>query len=134
MMYITEKCELNREEKILVRSGRINKTYSYKINNLNLFSGKGQNSFALFESVVYNENISRLIPFKREVCLCYELVEKTVVYDFEKEEARLKNMSLNNARQKLLAGEIVEEKTNVLIVGDKMVACTTIKLIGNLND
>ena len=133
-VYITEKTELNRTEKVLVRSGKTHKTYQYKLFNLNLFSGKSKNLFALFETVVYNENITRLVPFKRQVNLHYELIEKTITHDFEKEQQSLKDLSLNNARKKLIAGEIVEEKTDVSIIGDKMVATTIIKLEGQIND
>ena len=64
----------------------------------------------------------------------YELIEKTITHDFEKEQQSLKDLSLNNARKKLIAGEIVEEKTEVSIIGDKMVATTIIKLEGQIND
>lgn len=133
-IYIVSKCEMSKTEKILVRSGKIQKSYNYKLFNFNLFSGKSKNSFALFEMVVYNENISRLIPFSREVCVYYELIEQTITHDFDNEKQNLQEKSIAEARKNLIAGDILDETTQISIVEDKMYACTTIKLEGKIND
>ena len=51
-MFVVAKCEMKKFEQILVRTGRCKKVYKYKLKNMNLFSSKFKNSFALFDVVV----------------------------------------------------------------------------------
>ena len=84
-IFIINKVKLNRIEYTLKRTGNSIKTYIYKLFDLKLFSGKSKNSFALFETVSYNENISRLIPFSRDVIVYYELATVETIHDFDVE-------------------------------------------------
>lgn len=132
-IFVVSKCELKKEEQVLVRTGKKNKVYKYKFNNLNLFSGRSKNSFALFELVVYNENISDLLPLNRDVYVYYELKNSLVTHDFSKEKQSLVERSKTEAKQDLPTGEVISETTSTNIVGDTMYACTTITIKGLIN-
>lgn len=129
-IFITVKCEMKKVEKVLTRTGRIKKVYKYKLKNLNLFSGKNKNSFALFELNMYNENISDLVPLKREVCVYYELELQSIERDFDLEQEALKIKSQEKAYKNLPVGEILSEKSEIAIVEDTMFALTTISVYG----
>ena len=129
-VFIVNKQELRKTEKILVRTGNKNIVYKYKFNNLNLFSSKIKNSFAIFDLVVYNENISSILPLNRDVYAYYELKTSVIEHNFETEKANLIEKSQDNAKKNLPAGEILSQNTNTTIIGDTMIACTTIKMKG----
>ncbi len=131
-IFVVGKCEMSRVETKLVRTGNTTTTYNYKFKNKKLFSSKNKNSFALFETVVYNENISDLLPLNRDVCVHFELAETEVVNDFEKEKQKLIDESVNKAYVALPVGEILSEKTNTSIVNDTMFAITTIMVYGEI--
>ena len=131
---VVSKCSLNKEEYILVRSGNEYTTYRYKIFNLNLFSRKNKNSFALFDLVVYNENIGDVIPFSRDVLTYYELVKETKINNFENEKPKLIENSKSLAYKDLPIGEILEENTYTTIVNDTMFAITNITILGIIHD
>lgn len=133
-IFVVSKCEMKKFDKRLVRTGETQTTYSYKLGNLNLFSGRAKNSFAIFEFDVYNERVSNLIPFSRDVYKYYELKTISVEHDFEKEKDNLVEMSAKMAYESLPVGEIMSESTDVTIVNDVMFACTTIKILGKIND
>ena len=88
-MFVVSKAEMNKVETKLVRSGSATTTYNYKFKNKKIFSSKNKNSFALFESVMYNENISDILPLNRDVIVHYELIEQEVINDFDKEKQSL---------------------------------------------
>ncbi len=129
-IYVVSKSELNRVETKLVRTGKYEVTYNYKFKNKKIFSSKNKNSFALFETVMYNENISEILPLNRDVNVCYELIETEVVNDFEKEKQGLIEESICNAYKNLPVGEILKEETKTDILNDKMFAITTITISG----
>ena len=131
---IVSKCSINKEEQILVRSGNKYTTYRYKIFNFNLFSRKNKNSFALFDLVVYNENIGDILPFSRDILTYYELIGKTKINNFEEEKPKLIEKSKNLAYKDLPIGEIEEESTHTTIVNDTMFAITNITILGIIND
>ena len=106
-IYVVSKCEMNKVETKLVRTGKTTTTYDYKFKNKKLFSSKNKNSFALFETVVYNENISDLLPLNRDVCVHYELAEVEVINDFDKEKQNLIDESVEKAYGNLPVGEIL---------------------------
>ena len=132
-IFVVNKCEFKRKQIILVRTGNTTTTYDYKFKNKKLFSSKNKNSFALFETVMYNENISDLLPLNRDVCVHYELTEKEVVNDFEKEKQNLINQSIDKTREILPIGEIINEKTETTVFSDTMFAITTITVFGNIS-
>lgn len=132
-IFITGKAELAKTEKVLTRTGKTHNEFKYKIFNKEIFSSKNKNSFALFEIDVYNENISRLIPLTRDVYTFYELDYKTITHDFEKEKEELEENSKLLAYKNLPIGKILNEETKTSIVGEKMFACTTLVVVGNIN-
>ena len=129
-IYIIKKLEMNKIEYGLTRTGKKVIIYNYKYKNKKIFSGKKKNSFALFETVMYNENMSDLLPLKREVVVCYELTQIEIVNDFELEKQGLIDKCIDLAYKELPAGEIVGENTQTIILKDKMIATTTIMLNG----
>lgn len=133
-IFIVQKSEISKTELVLTPTGKETKVYKYKLKNLNLFSGKNKNSFALFDSYVYNENISDLLPFNRDVIVYKEMALTEVVYDFDAEKDALIQKNKEKAYAILPAGEILNEQTETCIVGDKMYALTTINLLGLIND
>ncbi len=132
-IFIVGKAELNKTEKVLQRTGNTHIEYKYKLFNKEIFSSKNKNSFALFETDVYNENISELIPLTRDVYTFYELDYAIITHDFEKERDELKEYSIDLAYKNLPVGKILDKETKISIVGEKMFACTTIVVLGNIN-
>ncbi len=133
-VYIVGSARVDKEEIALVRTGKSCREYKYKIFNFSIFDGKNKNSFALFDLVSYNENVSRLIPLSRDVYVYYELSATTISHDFDQEKDRLLTKSRENAYQDLPIGEILDESSEIRIVMDSMFAYTTIRLLGNIND
>ena len=130
---VVNKCELPKNEVVLVRSGRTASKYSYKFRNLHLFSTKFKNSFAFFECVFYNEYVSDLIPLSRDVEIYYELEESVVEHNFEQEKLWLEDKCKKQSYEGIPQGEIVAEKTNTITTQDKMITTTEITLNGILN-
>jgi sporulation protein YqfD len=133
-MFIVGKSELYKQETKLVKTGKTKKTYKYKFKNLNLFSSKSKNSFALFETVVYNESVSGLVPLIREVSVFYELKPIQVENNLAEKKVEVERNSLNLAIKSLLAGEILEENTFSHLSEDKLISISTITLLGIIND
>ena len=133
-IYIVSKCELSKTEHVLVRTGKTTKEYKYKLFNFYLFSGKNKNSFANFEMDVYNENVSEIIPFSREVCTYYEMGLKKIEHDFEREKQSLIEQSKQKAYKDMPTGDILNESITSSIIGDKLYACTTLTILGLVND
>ena len=131
-IFVVSKCEMNKVETKLVRTGKTSTTYNYKFKSKKIFSSKNKNSFALFETVMYNENISDLLPLNRDVCVHYELAETEVINDFEKEKQSLIDESIDEAYQKIPVGEILSEKTETSILNDTMFAISTITIFGEI--
>lgn len=133
-MFIIGKCEIKREENVLMRTGRVARVYQYKLGNLNLFSGKNKNSFADFEFEVYNENVSNVVPLNRDVYVYYELAPKVVVHNFETEQEKLLEKSRKLALKSAPIGEILNEQSEIKQEYETLFAITTLTLIGNIND
>jgi hypothetical protein len=131
-IYVVGKAEMNKIEKRLVRSGATTTTYNYMFKNKKLFSSNNKNSFALFETVVYNENISDVLPLYRDVCVHYELIETEVVNDFNIEKQGLIDKSVNLAYELLPVGKVLNELTTTNIINERMIAVTTIIIYGNI--
>lgn len=133
-IFVISKCELNKNEYVLQRTGNSITVYKYKIFGFKLFDGKAKNSFALFETEMYNEYISDLLPISREKIVYYELKSSVVEHDFEIEKDDLIRKSVENAYSMLPQyTEKLDENTETSIVGDKMFACTTITVLGVIN-
>ena len=134
-MFVVGKAELNQTETVLQPTGRITKEYKYKIFDKNIFSGKNKNSFALFKTVVYNENVSSLIPLTRDVVVYHELKQVEKTYNFDEEKENLKQISVNLAYQNLpIYQEMLNEETDISIIENKMFAITTLTITGVIHD
>ncbi len=134
-MYVISKVQMSRVESVLVRTGRLTTAYRYKLFGHDIFWGRNRNSFALFEVVSYNENVSDLVPLKREVIKYYELETREITHDFDAEKQSLIERSRLEAENNLIDYTTrLDEKTEVNIVLDTMYACTTITLQGLIND
>lgn len=133
-IFVVGKSELNKTEYALVKTGKTTKTYQYKLKKLNLFSGKSKNSFALFETVVYNENISGLVPLCRTVTVFYELKQVEIENNLIKKQTEVEQASLTNAQSKLIAGTILDQTTKTEITDSKLTSISTITVLGIIND
>ena len=133
-MFIVGKFELKKHETKLVRTGKSIKSYKYIFKNFNLFSGKSKKIFALFETVVYNESVSDIVPLAREVCVYYELQEMQIENNLAEKQAENEQNSLNLARQSLVAGDILEENTTSHYLEDRLISISTITVLGIIND
>ncbi len=129
-MFIIEKSEIKKTETKLVRTGRTATIYNYKFKNKKIFSSKNKNSFALFEMVVYNENVSDLLPLNRDKIVYFELTQIEVENDFEQEKENFVKENKEKAHLNLPVGEILSENTETSIYNDKMFAITTISIYG----
>ncbi len=134
-IFVVGKCQLSQNETILVKTGKTKKVYSYHLFKFNLFKGKNKNSFALFKVVSYNENISKLLPFKRRVDVYHELTTKQITHNLEEEKGSLLKQSEQQAEQTL--PEVYEEISRTketTIQNGTLFATTIITIKGQIND
>jgi len=129
ILHIT-KTEMQKTEKVLVRSGKTQTSYKYNFISKYLFSSKFKNSFALFEVVMYNENISDILPINRDCFVYYELLESEISHDFEAEQQQFINENMRLSRESMPVGEILNESTKTHVVADTMFCITTINIFG----
>lgn len=129
IFYIT-KTEMQKTEKVLVRSGRTQIKHKYKFKSINLFSSKLKNSFALFEVVMYNENISDMLPLNRDCFIYYELIESEITHDFDAEKQDFIDENIRLSHENLPVGEILNENTKTQVEADKMFCITTTTIFG----
>ncbi len=132
-IFVVNKREMKKTEQVLCRTGKTKTKYQYKFKNKKLFSSKFKNSFALFEVVVYNENISDLVPLNRDVFTYFELSPKEIEHDFEKEKENLMSICEKEAEANLPAGKMLETNTKTEIVDNTLYAFTTIRVLGQIN-
>ena len=133
-IFITAKTELKKEEICLVRTGKTAKVYNYKFGKFKFFSGKNKNSFALFDCVSYNENVTDLLPLNRDVLIYYELTTAIKQHDFSLERDALIEKSKQEAESMLPPHESrLSTSTKVVELADSMFALTTVCLIGYIN-
>ena len=133
--FVVEKAELSKTEIVLKPTGKKQIVYNYKLFNKKIFSGKNKNSFALFNCVVYNENVSRLVPLTRDIVIFEELKQVEIEHDFEQEKQALINKSITLANQNVPNSSTKKNQTTQLsFVGNKMFAITTITLNGVIHD
>ncbi len=134
-IYVVGSAKLAQTETVLTRTGKTKIVYDYYLFNKHIFSGKNKNSFVFFEDVSYNENVSKLLPFKRTKTCFYELAETQKTYDFEQEKPALIEKSKVDAMSKQPTNcEIVDEISTVEISNNTMYAYTTLTLQGQIND
>ena len=133
-IYVVGKAELPREETVLTPSGNKISTYDYSLWGKHLFSGRNKNSFAFFNTFVYNEYISDVLPIQRTITVYEELVESVIVHDLARERDGVVSLSRERAYNGLAHYDsVIDENVDVTIVQDKLIAITTLILEGLLN-
>ncbi|MBE7076891.1 MAG: hypothetical protein E7374_03245 [Clostridiales bacterium] len=133
-IFLTEKKELKRKETVLVRTGKKIVTYDYFFKKKKLFSRKVKNSFALFETNMYNENISNVVPLNRNKIVTYELKTEEITHNFDEEKENLINECEETAKEKARDNEILSTTTSTFVYNDTMYAVTILKIKGLIND
>ncbi|MFQ6724355.1 MAG: sporulation protein YqfD [Clostridia bacterium] len=127
--YVVGSSKLSATQTELARTGKTYTTSSMTLLNKNLFSKKSSKPFALYESYVYNENISSVLPIKRTKVTYYELDYVLVNYDLVAEQGRVERESIDLAYLNLPTNsEILDEKTTSLIINDTLYSTTTLTI------
>ncbi len=128
-VYLTGASKLNATSTELARTGREHTTSCIQILNKKLFSKKLPKPFALYETNVYNQYISSVLPIVKTTITYYELDYVVVNYDLQLEQTRIEQESINIAYKNLPSGsEILDEKTTSLIVNDCLYSTTTLTI------
>lgn len=134
-IYIFGSCTLKEQETVLSRTGKYQICYDYYIFGRHIFYGKNKNSFALFENVSYNENVSKILPFKRTATCYYELGFVTVTHDLEQEKQIQLEQSRQQAEQKLPNDYVlIDTVSRAEIIDDTLFAYTKLTIKGQIND
>ena len=127
--YVVGSSKLSAASTILSRTGRKHTISSMTLFNKNLFSKKLSKPFALYETNVYNEYISSILPIKRTKVTYYELDYRVVNYDLVAEQSRIERESIDLAYQNLPTNsEILDEQTTSLIINDTLYSTTTLTI------
>ena len=127
--YVGGTSKLNATTTELFRTGKEYTISSIQFLNKNLFSKKMPKPFALYETKVYNECISGMLPIKRIKTTFYELSYKMVNYDLVAEQGRVESESIDLAYQNLPSNSsILDEQTTSLIINDCLYSTTTLTI------
>ena len=127
--YVVGSSKLSAIETILARTGKICTTSSITLLDKKIFSKKSSKPFALYESYVYNESISSVLPLKRTKVTYYELDYMLINYDLVAEQGRIEQESIDLAYKNLPTNsEILDEQTTSLIVNDTLYSTTTLTI------
>ena len=127
--YVVGSSKLDATTTELVRTGNQHTISSIKLLNKNLFSKKSSKPFALYETCVYNEYISSVLPIVRTKVTYYELDYKLVNYDLLVEQSRIEQESIDLAYDNLPTNsEILDEQTTSLIINDTLYSTTTLTI------
>ncbi len=127
--YVVGSSKLNATSTVLARTGKEYTTSSITLLNKNLFSKKLPKPFALYESCVYNEYISSVLPIIKTTTTYYELDYMVVNYDLVAEQNRIERESVDLAYQNLPTNsEILDEKTTSLVINDTLYSTTTLTI------
>ena len=85
--------------------------------------------FDIYETSVYNEYISSVLPVIRTKTTYYELGYKVVNYELMAEQSRIEQESIDLAYTNLPTNsEILDEKTTSVIVNDTLYSTTTLTI------
>ena len=133
-IFVVGSCSLSEKEQCLIRTGKTITTYNYQLFNFNIFSGKNKNSFALFDRIVYNENVSDLVPFKRQKVVYYELAMAEKTNNLIEKQTALEQKAKELALSKLPTDyTLLDESSSVSVVEGTMYATTTYTIVGVIN-
>lgn len=127
--YVVGSSKLNASSMELARTGREYTTSSIKLLNKNLFSKKLPKPFDIYETSVYNEYISSVLPIVKTTITYYELAQVIVNYDLEAEKPHVEEKSKRLAYNNLPTNsEILDEQTSSLIIQDCLYSTTTLTI------
>ena len=127
--YVVGSSKLNSTQTLLSRTGKEYTISSITLLNKNLFSKKSSKPFALYETSVYNEYISSVLPLIRTRVTYYELDYMLVNYDLVAEQGRIERESIDLAYQNLpTSSEILDEQTTSVIINDTLYSTTTLTI------
>ena len=113
--------DFNEEEIVTYKTGKKITNSTLLFNNLKIFSTIKPVKFDKFTKLVYNDYIFKnwFLPFKRYSETYYELKEKVVLHNFEKEKneliAKSKKMAYDSVPEGL---NITDEKTEIIELGN----------------
>ncbi len=127
--YVVGSSKLHASSVELRRTGKKYTTSSMRFLNKNLFSKKVPKPFALYETSVYNQYISSVLPIVKTKVTYYELDYIIVNYDLVAEQSRIESESVDLAYKNLPTNsEILDEQTTSLIVNDTLYSTTTLTI------
>lgn len=127
--YVVGSSKLSATQTELARTGREYTTSSITLMNKNLFSKKCPKPFDIYETCVYNESISSVLPIRRTKVTYYELDYRVVNYDLVAEQSRIERESIDLAYQNLPTNsEIFTEQTKSLVINDTLYSTTTLTI------
>jgi sporulation protein YqfD len=127
--YVVGTSKLGATETKLARTGKEYTISSITLLNKKLFSTKSPKPFALYETRVYNECISSVLPIMRTKTTYYELDYVVVNYDLVAEQGRIEQQSIDLAYSNLPTNsEILDEQTTSLIINDTLYSTTTLTI------
>lgn len=127
--YVVGSAKLSASTTELVRTGKEYTIFSIRFLNRNLFSTKLPKPFDIYETSVYNEYISSVLPVIRTKTTYYELGYRVINYDLVAEQYRIEQESKELAYQNLPTySDILDEKITSVIVNDTLYSTTTLTI------
>lgn len=127
--YVVGSLKLDHSGVVLSRTGRQYTTSCITFLNKNLFSKKLPKPFDLYETNVYNEYISSVLPILRTTITYYELDYIVVERDLVAEKPMLEQESIDLAYKNLPTNsEILDQQTSSIIINDCLYSTTTLTI------
>ena len=127
--YVVGSSRLSATMVELRRTGKTHTTSSIQFLNKNLFSKKVPKPFALYETRVYNQYISSVLPIVKTKVVYYEMDYVAVSYNLAAEQARIERESVDLAYKNLPTNsDILDEQTTSLIINDTLYSTTTLTI------
>lgn len=128
--YIVGECVQAGSTLELKRTGNTYTTSCISIWDKNLFSKNEAKPFDIYETSVYNENISSVLPLVRSTITYYELAYTIVNHDLYAERESCEESSKLKAYEQLPTNvEILDEQTNSLVLRDNLYCTTTLTIV-----
>ena len=132
-IFINEATTISEKQNILVKSGKTHTNYHIAYKRTNKIYNKDKNPFVFFETNVYNEYISSILPFVRQKVVYYELIEETKNNDFETLKPICEKECLDKALSKALdIGVVIDEYTHSVVVNDMLYTNATVECKGSI--
>lgn len=129
-VWYSGKVEFDTEKIEYIKTGKKIVNSYYEMFGAKFFETKKDVPFEKYEDVVYNDYVFNnfFLPVKMVKTTYYELKEKRVMQNYEKNKDKLEKESKSLAYKNLPAGlEVVEENLVTSTVGTKYIICTYLK-------